>query len=69
MTITDRLSLYWSREVAKSIANKTQIFLENQKDLTSGDDTCLANNWEEYCLQVGPKSTNRVNFPSFLLLA
>jgi len=52
MTIADRLSLYWSRQVAKGIASKTQIFLENQKDLTSGDDTCLENNWEEYCVQV-----------------
>jgi len=52
MTISDRLSYYWSIQVAKIIANKTKIFLENQKDLTSGDDTCLENNWEEYCVQV-----------------
>lgn len=52
MTISDRLSLYWSAQVAKIIVNKTKAFLENQKDLTSGDDTCLENNWEEYCLQV-----------------
>lgn len=52
MTIADRLSLYWSKQVTRGIANKTEAFLENQKDLTSGDDTCLENNWEEYCIQV-----------------
>ena len=52
MTISDRVSYYWSKQVAMGIANKTKVFLERQKDLTSGDDTCLENNWEEYCLQV-----------------
>jgi len=52
MTISDRLSLYWSRQVAIGIADETKSFLEEQKDLTSGDDTCLENNWEEYCVQV-----------------
>ena len=52
MTIADKLSTYWSKQVAVGIADKTKAFLENQKDLTSGDDTCLENNWEEYCLQV-----------------
>ncbi len=52
MTVADRLSYYWSKQVAIGIADKTKAFLENQKDLTSGDDTCLENNWEEYCLQV-----------------
>jgi len=52
MTISDRLSCYWSKQVAIGIANKTKAFLENQKDLTRGDDACLENNWEEYCMQV-----------------
>jgi len=52
MTVADRLTYYWSEKIAKIIANKTKSFLENQKDLLGGDDTCLENNWEEYCIQV-----------------
>lgn len=52
MTVQDRLLYFWAQEVSKNIVSKTIDFLKNQKDLTSGDDTCLENNLEEYYIQV-----------------
>jgi len=52
MTIEDKLIHYWSQQVTKKITDEIQLFLENQHDMTSGDASCLENNWEEYCLQV-----------------
>lgn len=52
MTVQDKLLYFWAQEVGKNIVNQTIEFLKKQKNLTSGDDTCLENNWEEYCMQV-----------------
>lgn len=52
MTVDERLQFYWAQKVRDDLVMKTMNFLMQQKDLTSGDDTCLENNWEEYCVQV-----------------
>lgn len=52
MTVDERLQFYWAQKVRDDLVMKTMNFLIQQKDLTSGDDTCLENNWEEYCVQV-----------------
>lgn len=52
MTVDERLQFYWAQKVRDDLVMKTMKHLIQQKDLTSGDDTCLENNWEEYCVQV-----------------
>lgn len=52
MTVDERLQFYWAQKVRDDLVMKTMSHLMQQKDLTSGDDTCLENNWEEYCIQV-----------------
>lgn len=52
MTVDERLIFYWAKKVRDDLVTKTMNFLIQQNDLTSGDDTCLENNWEEYCVQV-----------------
>jgi len=52
MKVTEKIAYHWANQVAKKITKKVQYSLEKQKNLTSGDDTCLQNNWEEYCMQV-----------------
>ena len=52
MTYDDRLLTYWSSVVTHKLAEDVKNHLLNQTDMTTGDDTCLKNNWEEYCLQV-----------------
>jgi hypothetical protein len=52
MTVDERLIFYWAKNVRDDLVTKTMNFLIQQNDLTSGDDTCLENNWEEYCVQV-----------------
>ncbi len=52
MTILDEMTLYWSQQVSRDIANETIEVLDSKKDLFYEYDNCLNSNWEGFCVQV-----------------
>lgn len=52
MTVHEQLLRYWSNKIATDIVKKTIVALIEQTELIEGEERCLENNWEEYCISV-----------------